>query len=72
VETTAPSSVRTIIPQPAERCRSCDEILPAGRPITFCPHCGQNLTTINCPACGSELELGWRFCPTCGRPARNV
>jgi hypothetical protein len=62
----------TIIPAAGERCRACDGALPEGRAITFCPHCGQNLTTINCPACGSELELGWNFCPTCGRPATQT
>jgi hypothetical protein len=62
----------TIVPAAGERCRSCDGALPEGRAITFCPHCGQNLTTINCPACGSELELGWSFCPTCGRPANQT
>jgi hypothetical protein len=67
--TTAPSGVRAITPQVGERCRSCNEVLPAGRAITFCPHCGQNVTTLNCPACGSELEVGWKFCPVCGRPA---
>ncbi|HVX38861.1 MAG TPA: zinc ribbon domain-containing protein [Gemmatimonadaceae bacterium] len=65
----APAGDRKIVPAADQRCRACNEVLPAGRPITFCPHCGQNLTTMNCPACGSELELGWRFCPTCGRPA---
>jgi len=59
----------SIVPTAGERCRSCSGQLPEGRTITFCPHCGQNLTTMNCPACGSELELGWKFCPTCGRPA---
>jgi hypothetical protein len=68
----AGSGVRSIVPQPGERCRSCNEVIPPGRALTFCPHCGQNLTTVNCPACGSELELGWKFCPTCGRPARNM
>ena len=62
----------TIVPAAGERCRSCDGVLPEGRAITFCPHCGQNLTTVNCPACGSELELGWSFCPTCGRPANQT
>jgi hypothetical protein len=33
----------------------------------FCPHCGQNLTVVQCPACSAELEIGWKFCPTCGR-----
>jgi hypothetical protein len=67
--TLSPSGARAITPQPEERCRSCNEVLPAGRPITFCPHCGQNVTTLYCPACGSELEVGWKFCPVCGRPA---
>ncbi len=58
-----------IVPQAGQRCRACDEALPPGRAITFCPHCGQNVTTVNCPACGSELEVGWKFCPICGRPA---
>ena len=48
-------------------CRYCSGSLPEGRNITFCPHCGQNLTVQNCPACGTELEVGWKFCTTCGR-----
>lgn len=62
-----PVGTQTITPNAGDHCRSCDELLPPGRPITFCPHCGQNVTTMNCPACGSELELGWKFCPACGR-----
>ena len=58
----------TIVPQVGEQCRYCSGVLPAGRRITFCPHCGQNLTVVNCLACGTELELGWKFCTTCGRP----
>ena len=48
-------------------CRFCGGTLPDGRRITYCPHCGQNLTVQNCPACGTELEVGWKFCVTCGR-----
>lgn len=48
-------------------CRYCGGEFPAGRAITFCPHCGQNVTVIQCPACSAELELGWKYCPTCGR-----
>ena len=48
-------------------CRYCGGTLPDGRRITFCPHCGQNLTLQHCPACGTELELGWKFCVVCGR-----
>lgn len=66
--TRTPSAPRAVTPEHGERCTSCDAELPAGRPITFCPHCGHDLTTLNCQACGSELEVGWKFCPTCGRP----
>jgi hypothetical protein len=50
-----------------EHCTFCNGELPAGRQISFCPHCGQDLTMVHCPACGSELERGWKFCVTCGR-----
>jgi hypothetical protein len=50
-----------------EECPHCKGELPAGRPINFCPHCGQDLTKAHCPACGSELEHEWKFCVTCGR-----
>lgn len=52
-----------------ENCRFCGETLPDGRTVTYCPHCGQNLAVLNCPACGTELEKNWRFCVTCGRSA---
>lgn len=48
-------------------CRYCGQQLPEGRPVTFCPHCGQNVTVQQCPACSTELEVGWRYCITCGR-----
>jgi hypothetical protein len=48
-------------------CRYCSKDLPAGCRLTFCPHCGQNLTTLRCPACSTELDLAWKFCVTCGR-----
>jgi Double zinc ribbon len=57
-------------PAPAttgSRCRFCAGDLPKGRTVHFCPHCGQNLQVLNCPACGAEVEAGWRFCVTCGK-----
>ena len=48
-------------------CTFCNGELPLGRDISFCPHCGQDLTVVHCPACGSELEREWKFCVTCGR-----
>jgi hypothetical protein len=67
--TRSPIGSRAVVANAGERCRYCNELLPSGRTITFCPHCGQNLTVVNCEACGTELELGWKFCPICGRPA---
>lgn len=57
------------VPETGEDCAFCKGALPAGRQISFCPHCGQDLTVVHCPACGSELERGWKFCVTCGRNA---
>ncbi len=54
-----------------ELCIFCKGELPAGRQISFCPHCGQDLTVMHCPACGGELERGWKFCVTCGRSAAD-
>ena len=48
-------------------CRYCGNQLPDGRPVTFCPYCGQNVTIVRCPACNTELDISWRFCVTCGR-----
>ncbi|HXY30828.1 MAG TPA: zinc ribbon domain-containing protein [Gemmatimonadaceae bacterium] len=48
-------------------CRYCGGALPAGRRALFCPNCGQNLMVQRCPACGTELEINWKFCITCGR-----
>src|SRR3954452_933944 len=33
-----------------EQCPHCKGELPAGREISFCPHCGQDLTVLHCPA----------------------
>ncbi len=48
-------------------CMFCGGPLPDDRRITFCPHCGHNVTVRLCPACSAELEVEWRFCPVCGR-----
>jgi hypothetical protein len=63
---------QTVVPEFGEQCRYCNGALPTGRRITFCPHCGQNLTVVNCLACGTELDLGWKFCTTCGRPVSPI
>lgn len=48
-------------------CRYCGGTLPEGRAVTFCPHCGMNLSTKRCEGCGTELEGAWRFCVNCGK-----
>ena len=50
-------------------CRFCGGTLPEGRDVHYCPHCGQNLKTRRCPACGVEMDSSWKFCVTCGRKA---
>jgi hypothetical protein len=69
----APSATRAAVgpsaASSATECRYCGGELPEGRKIVFCPHCGQNLTVRHCPACGTELDVAWKFCVTCGRGA---
>lgn len=48
-------------------CRYCDNRLPEGRKVTYCPHCGMDMTKRQCPACSTELEVHWKYCVTCGR-----
>ncbi len=48
-------------------CRFCAGQLPEGKAVVFCPHCGHDLTVKQCAACNTELEIGWRYCITCGR-----
>jgi hypothetical protein len=50
-----------------EGCPFCAGTLPEGRTVVYCPHCGNNLSVTRCPACGGELEKGWKFCISCGR-----
>lgn len=47
-------------------CRFCGGTLPEGRESNYCPHCGENLRTRRCAACGAEMDSGWKFCVTCG------
>lgn len=68
----APPSAVVVPPAPVTRghaasCRYCGGELPEGRDVHFCPHCGQNLSVKQCPACSTELEVEWQFCITCGR-----
>ena len=57
----------TAQPQVHSACRYCGGELPEDREVTYCPHCGQNLTIKHCPACSTELEAEWQYCIACGR-----
>lgn len=72
----APESAMAVTPmrfvtagQLGGKCRYCSSTLPDGRKLVFCPFCGHDLTMQQCPSCSTELELGWKFCVTCGRTA---
>lgn len=50
------------------QCPYCGGSLPAGRKVNFCAHCGQPPSgELKCPACGSEVDVGWAYCVSCGR-----
>jgi hypothetical protein len=66
------SSTATTGAGSASRCPYCSGDLPTSRQITFCPHCGENLTVRHCAGCGAELDPAWKFCVTCGRPAAGA
>lgn len=53
-------------------CSYCGANLPVGRAVLFCPHCGQNVGVVHCPTCGSELDVGWTFCVTCGQKVTGL
>ena len=47
------------------QCVYCGGGLP-GRPVNFCPHCGQSQVAMVCPECHADVEPGWRHCVNCG------
>lgn len=50
------------------QCPYCGETLPGSRKVNFCPQCGQPPSgELRCPACGSEVDVGWGYCVSCGR-----
>ena len=54
---------------PTLQCAYCGGTLPGARKLNFCPHCGQPPSgELRCPACGSEVDVGWGYCVSCGRP----
>jgi predicted RNA-binding Zn-ribbon protein involved in translation (DUF1610 family) len=55
-------------PAQPDSCAYCGGTLPGARKVNFCPHCGQPPSgELRCPACGSEVDVGWTYCVSCGR-----
>jgi hypothetical protein len=51
-----------------DQCPYCGGVVPGNRKVNFCPHCGQPPSgELKCPACGSEVDVGWAYCVGCGR-----
>lgn len=50
-----------------EPCPYCGAELPAHRTAYYCPFCGGNVKGVRCPDCGTDLEVGWSYCLTCGK-----
>jgi hypothetical protein len=49
-----------------DTCAWCRAALPARDNLNYCPFCGTDVKVVPCPACGEEVEPGWRFCIGCG------
>jgi hypothetical protein len=60
------------VPDDGTRCGYCGGLLPGGRQVNFCPHCGQSQTFIRCGDCGNEVDLGWKHCVACGASVGEV
>src|SRR5712664_1694535 len=53
----------------SNQCEYCGGVLPANREARFCPHCGPPREgELRCQGCGGELDVGWAYCLSCGRP----
>ncbi len=49
-----------------QQCFHCSFPLQQG--FSFCPNCGMNLKTADCPACGQKVDPAWSACAYCGSP----
>ena len=53
------------------RCPFCGGLLPARMIINFCPHCGMGQDVGTCRNCGADMDVGWRYCVSCGEEAQG-
>lgn len=57
--------------KPQVRCPFCGGILPPRMMINFCPHCGMGQDVGACRVCGADMDVGWRYCVSCGEDAQG-
>jgi hypothetical protein len=53
------------------RCPFCAGLLPPRMMISFCPHCGMGQDIGTCRSCGADMDVGWRYCVSCGEDAQG-
>jgi hypothetical protein len=53
------------------RCPFCGGFLPPRMTINFCPHCGMGQDVGSCRVCGADMDVGWRYCVSCGEDAQG-
>jgi len=53
------------------RCPFCGGILPPRMMINFCPHCGMGQDVGTCRTCGADMDVGWRYCVSCGEDTQG-
>lgn len=53
------------------RCPFCGGLLPPRMMINFCPHCGMGQDVGTCRNCGADMDVGWRYCVSCGEEAQG-
>jgi hypothetical protein len=53
------------------RCPFCGGLVPPRMTINFCPHCGMGQDVGTCRACGADMDVGWRYCVSCGEEAQG-
>jgi hypothetical protein len=67
------SPLEFVVEHPAAiRCAFCGGVLPATRQVNFCPQCGMGQDVGKCGKCGADVDVGWRYCVTCGEELHGV
>jgi hypothetical protein len=57
--------------RPGPFCPECGFRLPIGKLVRYCPECGSGVLPVMCDGCGETLEQEWKYCVSCGLPART-